>query len=88
MKHQQWSTKAKIFQQHYVAGIHFGDQFLDGGTDTVRCKNHFFAEQSAQPLGYRGQAVFGVKGSLRAPQVRAENNFGTFVDNAVDRRQC
>ena len=80
--------EAEIFQQHDIAGFHFGDEAFNSGADAVRSKNHFFAEQALEAFRNGSQAEFRIEFSLWPPEVRAQNDFGALVDGAIDGGQC
>src|SRR6188508_1943867 len=79
--------KAKIFEEHDVAGLHFGDEAFYIRADAVGGKDDVFSEQPSEPLRDGRQTEFWIERALRASEVGADNGFSAVVDHTVDCRK-
>src|SRR5262245_57749188 len=79
--------KTKIFEQHDVARLHFGDQAFDVRADAVRRENNVFSQEPSKPLRNGRETEMGIERAFGATEVRADDRFTAVVDNAVDGRE-
>ena len=78
-------VEAEVLDDGDVSVLERGDGVVGGLPHGVERERDGLAEQLGQPLGDRGEAVLRIGRALGAPEVRADDDAGTLMDERVQR---
>jgi len=81
-------VETNVLEQHSLAALELGSQLLSVLTNDVLSQLYFLAEQLGQALCNRCQRVLHLELTLRAAQMRAQNNSSVMLEQILDGRQC
>ena len=76
--------KAKILEEHHLAGLEGGRRRFDLGPDTILKERHGTAEELFEARRYRLERVARIRLALGPPEVRGEQHARSSLEAPID----